>query len=162
MVSGLDMNGLNIGLGQIYAFIYAGLFAVMVVLAKKTTGNISSQQYSVLTQFLVAPFIIFISVMNQGVSDITSNMSWSVLYFALGAGIFIIINMIAVGSGMRGSKTTSANILMYSYPVFSVIVSFIFFGDVPAINEIIGGILIVTSCVLITIRQSKLNLNKGK
>lgn len=162
VVAGFNLKGLSLGIGEIYAFIFAALFAVMYVLAKKTTSNISAQQYSALTQVLVAPFIITISLLNNGLNDISTHFSLYVLLLAFGAGLFIIVNMIAIGSAMRRSKSVSANTLMYSYPVFSVLASLAFFKDVPKLNELIGGVIILVSCILITISQSKLNLNKEK
>lgn len=153
IVANARVEGFALGIGEIYAFTSSGFFGLMYILAKKTTGNIDTQQYAVLTQVITMPLIAAVAWSTDGFTNLTQEFSLEVAFLASGAAVFIILNMLTISSGMQRSNSTNANILLYSGAVFSVIASLVFFRDIPKLPEIIGGTIILGSCLLLVIQR---------
>ncbi|MBL8014645.1 MAG: DMT family transporter [Candidatus Doudnabacteria bacterium] len=151
----LDASLLGILLG-----LAAGLTDALSNSLKKYLKNIS-RMVLLFNQFVVSMgFGLLILPLTQ--ETIIKGVSASSIIFALIFGLALLVVGNATIYGFQNFDLNLGSIVLASELIFSLIISAIFLGEFPTVNEIIGGILIMTAIVLINIRIDKAWFRLGK
>lgn len=82
--------------------------------------------------------------------------------YLVGAGIAGGIAQIILTESYRHADMSVVAPFEYTSLVFSVIIGFVFFGDLPTVHMIVGGILVVGSGLFIIYREHRLGIDRKK
>ncbi len=130
-------------LGIISAVCYSLRNLIMKTKVSSYNGSVLMWYQLVVVSTILLPFIFFMDS-----SGITSQwfptLMLALLTTAIGHTLFL-------GSFKKFSITT-ASIISSIQPIYGIIIGMIFLGEIPEISTIIGGILILTSVVIESVR----------
>jgi len=104
----------------------------------------------------LAGFILSLPLLTRGVRkpDFTSGI------FMLLAAASGILAQFALVYGMRFIKTGTASVIMMLEVVVASLLGFVFLASIPALNQIIGGIMILTGGAILLSRHEKISPQK--
>jgi len=136
-------------IGVAYGTASGLMYALVIILIKHLSRYLSvftiNIYQSLIVALLMAPFVIVSKV------SVSINSLFLLLLFAL---LFGILATLLHMQGIKRVKSQHVGILAYIEPVAATFYAFIFFFEVPSLNTIIGGALILFSGYLI-LRRGK-------
>jgi len=143
---------LSLGLGALSALFGAFLAAVAMVLVRKLV-------FTEKTTTVVLYFMITSSV----ASLFTLPFGWVIpdlyhLVLLISAGLFGGVAQIFMTQAYRHAEASTVAPFEYTSIILGIISGFIFFGDVPTINTLVGGIIVIASGIFIIFREKKMKL----
>ncbi|WP_423068117.1 DMT family transporter [Devosia sp. CN2-171] len=149
-----DMSGAT--LGAISALVAAGFAATAMVLVRKLVETERS-----------ATIVLYFSVMSAALGLLTLPFGWVMPtpeQFALliGAGIFGGVGQILLTESYRHADMSVVAPFEYASLILSVLIGYVIFRDVPTIEMLIGGAIVVGSGLFIIYREHKLGLERKK
>lgn len=149
-----DMSGAT--LGAISALVAAGFAATAMVLVRKLVETERS-----------ATIVLYFSVTSSVFGLATLPFGWvmpTTEQFALliGAGIFGGIGQILLTESYRHADMSVVAPFEYASLILSVAIGYLIFHDVPTIEMLIGGAIVVGSGLFIIYREHKLGLERKK
>ncbi|MED3689388.1 DMT family transporter [Peribacillus butanolivorans] len=106
------------------------------------------------------PFFIFFPGLFQGIQEATMVANLSALYIGIFPGAVAYVTWAIALSLGKASSVTS---MMYIEPVFAIIVAWIWLQELPSTLSIIGGIVAISSVVIVNVlgRRSSPVLEKS-
>jgi drug/metabolite transporter (DMT)-like permease len=117
---------------------------------------------SLLNNKEITSIIFFISAIAVSITSFVAgdglpvgHWTWGLLGAVLGAGLFNVINLFLTNYGFQKVDAVLASNILTLESLFAVILGFIFYREMPGLKEIIGGLLIVGSVVLMNQVDSK-------
>lgn len=149
LVPSFDLDNsytLAIGIGLISALFYA---LRNIILKKRTT----SYNGSSLMCFQLIVIVIFMSpaFMFYDTGDLVLQWQWllvlAILTTAIGHTLFL--------NSFKHFSITTASILSSVQPVFGIIIAALFLKEIPTLMTVIGGVLILSSVVIESVRSYK-------
>ncbi|WP_413628244.1 DMT family transporter [Fructilactobacillus vespulae] len=151
-IAGVHLNGKNIILGVISLIIAAFTWALMSVLIKKLSGDYSSLQITIMTNFVaiicITPFIISSP---KTISNINFNnpiIISSLLYLGI---ISTALAFIMWNYGLKLVSAGNSGLFFLLQPVVGTILGWLFLKENLTLGFVIGTILILSS-VWITLK----------
>lgn len=149
-----DMSGAT--LGAISALVAAGFAATAMVLVRKLVETERS-----------ATIVLYFSVMSAALGLLTLPFGWVMPtpeQFALliGAGIFGGVGQILLTESYRHADMSVVAPFEYASLILSVAIGYVIFRDVPTIEMLIGGAIVVGSGLFIIYREHKLGLERKR
>ena len=124
----------------------AGSAGILVkVLNKKEDYSTIVFYFSFISVIFVIPFMLF--------DFVTPNFNQ--LLGLIGTGVFAALYQLFLTLAYKYSKASDLAIYDYSTIVFSGILGFIFYSEIPDIYSIIGGLFIICSPILIYLYKNK-------
>jgi drug/metabolite transporter (DMT)-like permease len=125
----------------------AGSAGVLVrVLNKKEDYSTIVFYFSFVSVIFVIPFMLF--------DFVTPNFHQ--LLGLLGTGVFAALYQLFLTLAYKYSKASDLAIYDYSTIVFSGLLGFIFYSEIPDVYSIIGGVLIICSPILVYLYKKRL------
>ncbi|MBN9314622.1 MAG: DMT family transporter [Devosia sp.] len=149
-----DMSGAT--LGAISALIAAGFAATAMVLVRKLVETERS-----------ATIVLYFSVMSSALGLATIPFGWVMPtpeQFALlvGAGIFGGIGQILLTESYRHADMSVIAPFEYASLILSIAIGYFVFQDVPTVQMLFGGAIVVGSGLFIIYREHKLGLERKR
>lgn len=149
-----DMSGTT--LGAVSALVAAGFAATAMVLVRKLVETERS-----------ATIVLYFSVTSSVFGLATLPFGWvmpTTEQFALliGAGIFGGIGQILLTESYRHADMSVVAPFEYASLILSVAIGYLVFRDVPTIEMLIGGAIVVGSGLFIIYREHKLGLERKR
>jgi len=148
-----DFNKINIG--DIFGLL-SGIIAAFGVSTLREASKFDST-FSILFYLMGIGtiinlvFLIPVFVVPKGIS----------LVYVLSSGIIGVIGQVFITRGYKYISAKSGALVSSSRIIFAVILGFCFFAEVLSIRILIGGILILTSIICITIIQNRMITKKA-
>jgi drug/metabolite transporter (DMT)-like permease len=151
--SGVD-SGAALGVGA--AVCAASLGAVAQLLVRKLIKTERS-----------ATIVLYFLLSSSLISLVTVPFGWVlpsplVAIYLVGAGFAGGIAQILLTESYRHADMSVVAPFEYSSLVFSVIIGFVFFGDVPTWFMLVGGIIVVGSGLFIIYREHRLGIDRSR
>lgn len=135
-------------IGMMYGTASGLMYALVIIVIKHLSKYLSvftiNIYQSLIVALLMAPFVI-VSKINVSVTSL-----FLLLLFAL---LFGVIATLLYMQGIKRIKSQHAGILAYIEPVAATFYAMMFFREIPTLNTIIGGVLILMSGYLIIRRK---------
>jgi len=138
----------NIAKGVVFGLVSAFTFAVLLVSNKKYIKKYSSElltfyQFGV-SVIVLLPFMFIESfkVTNQDI----------MMLFLVGA-VFTVGGYNLLILGMKHIKAHRASIIATIEPVYGTILAILILGEVPELRTILGGIIVLATCLYATIKK---------
>lgn len=147
-----DMSGAT--LGAVSALVAAGFAATAMVLVRKLVETERS-----------ATIVLYFSLTSSVFGLATLPFGWvmpTTEQFALGAGIFGGIGQIMLTESYRHADMSVVAPFEYASLILSVAIGYVIFHDVPTIEMLIGGAIVVGSGLFIIYREHKLGLERKR
>ncbi|WP_055045166.1 DMT family transporter [Devosia sp. A16] len=149
-----DMSGAT--LGAVSALVAAGFAATAMVLVRKLVETERS-----------ATIVLYFSLTSSVFGLATLPFGWvmpTTEQFALlvGAGIFGGIGQILLTESYRHADMSVVAPFEYASLILSVLIGYLIFHDVPTVEMLVGGVIVVGSGLFIIYREHKLGLERKK
>ena len=136
--------------GFLWGILSGASFAVLSLLNKKQVASYSGR-FVALYQNGIAALVLIPFLFIESYSFSTYNLALLVLLGVVFTGLShsLFIN------GMKTVKAETASIIASLEPVYGILAALILLGEVPALNEIIGGAIILSATLMATFFSSK-------
>ncbi len=135
-----------VGFGVFSAFCYALRNLIMKTKVTRYHGSVLMWY-----QLVVISIVLFPSVLIMDTDNLTTQWPWIVmlalLTTAIGHTLFLF--------SLKRFSTTTASIISSIQPVYGILIGIVFLGEIPMLTTIIGGVCILTSVVIESIRTYK-------
>jgi len=137
-----------------FAALAGALFSIYLVFSKKLSNKYSSEQINFLDYIftLVIYFAISIFIKETFYIKLFSlGWLWNILYsFATVGAVILTV------TGFKNIEAQKGSIILLTELIFVILFGFIFFKEVPTLNSIVGGLLIVISLAIPNLKVLKL------
>jgi drug/metabolite transporter (DMT)-like permease len=151
--SGID-DGATIGV--MAALAAAAIAAVAQLLVRRLTQT--ERSGTIVLYFLLTSSVISLVTIPFGWQWPTGLQA----VYLVGAGIAGGIAQVLMTESYRHAELSVVAPFEYSSLVFSVIIGFVFFGDVPTWFMLVGGVIVVGSGLFIIYRERQLGLDRKR
>lgn len=139
-------NLMSWGQGEILALVSCVFFSFAYIARRYHTDLLSNREITVITFFISFCMLAMTSlVVDRGLP--TENWSLMMLGAVIVAGFFNVGNIYLTNYGFQHVESVLASNILMLEALFAVILGFIFFKEVPAWKEILGGVLIVAGVI---------------
>ena len=136
----------GVGLGLLSALFYA-LRNIMLKL-KVARYNQSILMFNQLTiiSVLLLPLLFFFDSSNL-IEYLPGTILLGILTTAIGHTLFVY--------SLSNFSTTSASLMSSLQPIYGIVLAFVFLKEMPTLNTVIGGLLIISTVLIESIRIKK-------
>ncbi len=142
------------GQGEILAILSTLAFSISYIARRWHDDLLNNQEITQITFFVSFILILATSIIaGEGMPD--TNWNRSLVLAILGAGLFNVINLFLTNYGFQKVDAIIANNILTLQSVFAIILGFLFYREVPIFTELIGGIIIVLSVIIMNKLESK-------
>lgn len=135
------------GLGEVYALISSFFISLGLVLRRKQSSHLNDYETALL-MVLFAGIQLFVISLILGEPLPTHGWSPGIAGILLASGLTVAALSFLMNYGFARVEAVLAGNITAMSVFFSVLTAFIAFGEVPALQEFFGGVLIVTSAIL--------------
>ncbi len=133
-------------LGIISALCYSLRNLIMKTKVGSYNGSVLMWYQLVIVSIFLLPFLFIMD--SSGIKDQwLPTLTLALLTTAIGHTLFL--------ASFKRFSITTASIISSVQPVYGIIIGMIFLGEIPVLSTIIGGVLILTSVVIESVRTYK-------
>lgn len=136
----------SLGRGELFALISIIVMPLTNILRKWHSKLLNDKEITQI-MFGVAFLAVFVFSILSGESLPLQNWTPAVIIALLGAGLFNVFIIFLTNYGFQRVKAVLANNLVTLEAFFALVIGFVFYGELPVIKELLGGILIVFSAI---------------
>ena len=142
------------GKGELFALISSALFSLSYVSRKWQSDFLNNKEITQILLFLGTIILLAVSLLNGETLPV---IKWQgVLLLSLFfTGLFNAINIFLINYGFRNVKAVLASNILTLESIFALILAFIFYKEFPTFRELLGGLTIITSVILMNKIESK-------
>lgn len=140
-----DLSGITLlGTGELLVLV-SGFFAAFRNFSRRWHSNLLNDQEITLIMFMIGfivtliPSLVIGEKLNMGV------WNWGTSFYLLLGGLFLVLNIFLTNYGFANVGLVLGNTILNLEPVFSLILGFLFYGEMLTIRELFGGGLILLS-----------------
>lgn len=156
VVSGVTMDGTNPSLGALCALGGCCFGAIAFVQVRRLVRTESS-----------ATIVLYFSLTCALLALFSAPFGWVIpspgeAALLVGAGIMGGIGQVLLTEGFRHADISVVAPFEYSSLVFSIVVGYALFGDVPTLTMIAGSLILVGSGVFIIVRERRLGIERAR
>lgn len=142
---------LGISLSLLSALFYAFLIIHYRYLSLKNLSITTINFFRfTLSSFLLFPGILFFKGFNFTSQDLLPLVSFGLLFAVIASGIH--------NFGMTKTKSLHASIIGKSEPVIAIFYAFLFLREIPSLEVLVGGVLIIGSSLWLTLHKDSEDL----
>jgi len=138
--------------GILFGLFSATCYALRNLILKQHIGNYSGTTL-MMHQILILSIVLLPVMFTMDVSNISSQFPFililALITTAVGHSIFI--------HSFRYFTVSTASIINSLQPVFGIVMAFLFLNEIPTIHTYIGGLIILSTVLIESIRSRKLN-----
>lgn len=135
------------GKGELFSFISAALFSLSFLSRKWQSDVLTNQEITQILLFL-GTIILFVVSIIFGESLPTFHLEPMLLLAIIFTGFFNTINIFLINYGFKNVKAVLANNILTLEGVFALALAFMFYKELPNLKELLGGMLIIGSVIL--------------
>lgn len=135
-------------LGSI-AGLFVGIFGGLIYVLSKTFKKYDKVSLTFWQNAIATPFLIPLLFFQR------PEFSAYNLFFVFVIALCGLFGFLLLFFGLRYAKGSLSAILTLLNPVITIILAFLFFKEIPSLNEIIGGLLIFLAVYLILSQKNK-------
>lgn len=140
-------NLLNFGLGEGMALISTFLASFGFISRKWHRADLNDSEISTLVLFFAA-ILIFITSTIKGEGLPLSNWSWAIFFALILAGFLNAAASLFMNYGFSRVNAVLGGNILATETIFATIFAFLVFRELPFVKEVLGGVLILGSAIL--------------
>lgn len=136
--------------GVIFGLISSVFYAIRNILMKKKVANYHGSMlmfYQMIIITLVLWPVLFIFETNPTINDWSALIVLALFTTAIGHTLFVI--------SFKNFSVSTASIMSSVQPIYGIIFGLLFLNEIPTSKTIIGGILIISTVIIESIRTNK-------
>lgn len=138
-----DSNSLAVGFGVLSALAYALRNILLKKKVSNYNGSVLMVYQTVITAGILIPFMFTVPLVDI-VSQWQALLALAILTTAIGHTLFLMT--------FKHFTITTVSILSSIQPIYGIVIGALFLAEIPAANTIVGGILILSSVVIESVR----------
>ncbi len=142
------------GRGEILTLISTIFFALSYIGRKWMSPLLNNKELTVIN-FFVAFLVVFIASLLKGDGLPVTGWTNGLLAAVVGAGIFNIANVYLTNYGFQKVEAVLASNILTLESFFAIILGFFFYGEVPILKDIFGGLVIIASVIAMNKAEEK-------
>lgn len=140
-----DVRDLTFGYGEMAALLSALAFDISYVARRWHSDHFNNKESTVFMFFFGALFLLAMSVVMGEPVPHLSDFTFPIVFALLGAAAFNVANLYLTNYGFERVKVGVAGNIITLEVVFALLYGVILFQEVPALREVIGGVLVLYS-----------------
>jgi drug/metabolite transporter (DMT)-like permease len=148
------------GLGELFALISSFFIALGLVTRRIQSTHLTDYETAVL-MVLFAGVQLFVISLLVGEPLPTKGWSFGIVGVLLASGLTVASLSFLMNYGFARVEAVLAGNITTMSTFFSILTAFIAFGEVPVLQELLGGLLIVTSAILMHRVEGKKELTRS-
>ena len=137
-----DLQGILVGLFS--ALCYALRILILKTYVSRYDGTMLMMHQLVILTIVLSPVLLFME---------TSGFRTQWPYVLLLAFLTTALGHTMFVRSLKHFSASTAGIITSALPVYGIIIAFIFLGEIPSLNTYIGGLLIVSTVVIESLRS---------
>lgn len=150
-----SFNSFSFGYGELMALCSILLFDISYITRKWQSKELNNYESTVIMFGFAVPFLFITSlVLGEMLPDV-SDFTLSMLAFLLIAALFNVVNLLLTNFGFEHVKAAVAGNILTLEVFFVLLYGFFFYGEVPVLREVIGGLLILSSVFAVNYLENK-------
>lgn len=134
------------GYGEVLTLISTLFFSLSYVARKWQSDYLNNKELTVIN-FVFASLAVFLVSLFQGEGLPISGWTYPIVATVIGAGLFNVFNMYLTNYGFQKVEAVIASNILTLESAFAVILGFLFYKEVPAMQELLGGIVITLGVI---------------
>ncbi len=134
------------GRGEVLTLISTVFFSLSYIARKWQSDFLNNRELTVIN-FLVAFLAVFLASVVKGDGLPTSSWQIGLFLAVVGAGIFNIANVFLTNYGFQKVEAVLASNILTLESFFAIILGFLFYAEVPALKDLLGGAIIIVSVI---------------
>jgi drug/metabolite transporter (DMT)-like permease len=146
----------SFGLGEMVALLSTLFVSLGLISRRWHSSALNDKEISTLL-LLFASLLIFITSIVKGEGLPLSNWGWGVFLALLLGGLLNTAVSFFMNYGFSRINAVLASNILASEPVFATLFAFLVFRELPLPKEILGGILVIASAILMNQLESARN-----
>jgi len=132
------------GLGEILALIATFFFALNYVGQKWQSQLLNEKEITQIILIISFVLTVIVSLLSgEGIPNV--NFNWTLLIAVILVGLFNVIGLYLANYGFERVKVMTANNILNLEVLFAITIGFIFYHEVLAFKEFVGGTIIILS-----------------
>lgn len=144
-IESTHVQGILIGIFS--AFCYAIRILILKRFVSRYDGTMLMLHQLVILTVVLSPFLVFMD---------TSGIKTQFPYVILLAVLTTAIGHTLFVKSLKHFSASTAGIITSALPIYGIIIAFFFLNEVPQVNTYIGGLLIVSTVIIESIRSKKI------
>lgn len=153
-------SGFNgFGRGEIYAILAAIAFSFGYISRHWHKAGLNNQEITTV-MFFISTIVIFIAslLVGEGLPKLGSYGHHTIIIALIGSGLFNVANLFLSNYGFEHVKAVTAGNILTLEALFGVVLGYLFYGETLTISEYVGGLLVITSVILMNNITQKENV----
>jgi drug/metabolite transporter (DMT)-like permease len=146
----IDPNNLKFGFAFIYPLIAAIFITQRDTITRKFLNQFDSLQIVFITSFSVTVFFGFGMFLNY--KPINLEIFLSAFFVTLGYYFSVLT--------IKAANISTTSPFRYTIIIFGIILGYFIFNEIPALNMVLGSLIIMGSGIFIILRQKKIGIIK--
>ncbi|EKD67694.1 MAG: Membrane protein [uncultured bacterium] len=158
LISVKDYSNIFIwGRGEVVALVSTIFYSLSLISRKWHSKLLNNKEITTIT-FFIAGIAVLITSICAGEGLPLNHWTLGLFTAVIGAGLFNVINLFLINYGFQKVEGILASNILTLESFFAIILGFLFYKELPGLKEIIGGVLIVGSVLLMNQLDSKRRL----
>ena len=151
---GLEVITLKFGFAFIYPLIAAIFITQRDIITRKFLNQFDSLQIVFITSFSITVFFGFGMFLNY------KPINLEIFIYIFLSAIFVTLGYYFSVLTIKAANISTTSPFRYTIIIFGIILGYFIFNEVPALNMILGSLIIMGSGIFIILRQKKIGIIK--
>ena len=149
LVSVKDFSNIFVfGKGELFALASTFFFSLGLILRKWHSKILNDREIATFILFFATLFVFVVSLIKNEGPPLGAWPLGAILVLLAGGLLSASVSFL-MNYGLFRIDAVLANNIVALYPVFATLLALIFYKEIPMFRELIGGILIISSAVLL-------------
>lgn len=149
LVSVKDFSNIFVfGKGELFALASTFFFSLGLILRKWHSKILNDREIATFILFFATLFVFVVSLIKNEGPPLGAWPLGAILVLLAGGLLSASVSFL-MNYGLSRIDAVLANNIVALYPVFATLLALIFYKEIPMFRELIGGILIISSAVLL-------------
>ena len=150
----IDPTNLKFGFAFIYPLIAAIFITQRDTITRKFLNHFDSLQIVLITSFSVTVFFGFGMFLNY------KPINLEIFIYIFLSAFFVTLGYYFSVLTIKAANISTTSPFRYTIIIFGIILGYFIFNEIPALNMILGSIIIIGSGIFIILRQKKIGIIK--
>jgi drug/metabolite transporter (DMT)-like permease len=156
LISVKNFGALNtVGIGEVAALLSTFFYSGSYIIRKLMSNSINNEEIAVIGSFFMGVFALITSILLGNEISNFFTFNWQLAITMIMAGLTFIFIGIFNNYGFENIEAIKANNLLILTSLFGLIIGIIVYRETPTIMNLIGGVIIALSAIIINYSTKK-------
>ena len=157
-----DFSSISIwGRGELFSLFSTFLFAISFLSRRWLSDHLNNQEITQIALFFATIMLFTTSlIVDKTVVPVVNNFSYIFLFALILLGIINAVDGVLINFGFKVVPPVLASNILTLESLFAILLAFIFYQELPNVKEFTGGVLIISSVILMNRLEEKEKVKK--